>query len=201
MTRPIPARGSGGTAAVVGLVVTVLSVVGIASVVVRGGPVVIPGQANAAPATAIAADSGVTYPAVPALGTALVVVGAGPAAHPYALIVADLLDRHFSAINQRDHASWAGTVTASRVADFPPQKWLTAYRSTTDSAVEIVSMVDGSSGVLVGLRFMSEQQPEDAPPDLPVSRICWASTWPVGDLAQGGLIGTPDRGATSRQAC
>ncbi len=210
MTRPGPARGA-GLAAVILLVTAVLVIVGASSTLLRGGVVGMwdrptpdaPAATASAPAVqpGPAAQPGPTAAPGPTMTrrTALVAIGAEPAGHRSADAVVDLLDRHFSAINERDHAGWAATVETRR--DLPADQWQRAFRSTTDSAVEVHSIAEVSGGVLVGLQFVSEQQPADAPPELPVSRICWTVSWPVLELGSGGRIGTPERGSTGRQAC
>lgn len=54
---------------------------------------------------------------------------------------------------------------------------------------------------MVELSFVSTQGLSDAPPELPVGRICWNSRWPVEDIAAGGWIGLPMKGTTARRAC
>lgn len=58
-------------------------------------------------------------PVIPqrAIGTSLVQVTSTAASHPHAAAVVELLDRHFTAINQHDYASWSSTVTSQRAND------------------------------------------------------------------------------------
>jgi hypothetical protein len=137
----------------------------------------------------------------PAIGTNLVHVTSTAASHPSAAAVAELLDRHFTAINQYDYASWSTTVVSQRANDQSAAAWLKGYRSTNDDSVVVTSIFDGSTGLTVALSFRSTQQPSDAPPDLPVARICWESQWPVVDISNGGRIGTPAKGTTTKRAC
>lgn len=170
----------------------------------------------AAPATGrqlATGPAGVAYPgsptgpapAGPSSGAepgGLVTLDASAAGHPDSATVQDLLNRHFSAINDLDYDAWTGTVTARRASDQPSSTWLADYRSTVDSEVRVTSIETTSgSDAVVGLSFVSRQDPADAPADLPVSRICWTSEWPVSDLASGGRIGIPPPGTTGMREC
>ena len=122
--------------------------------------------------------------------------------HPAALAVLTLLDRHFSAINARDYAAWTETVVPQRAAHQPMSTWRSAYRSTQDQNVEVLSITASApDSVNVALSFMSTQDPADAPADLQAARICWQSTWPIVDLSGGGRIATPARGSTTDAVC
>lgn len=137
---------------------------------------------------------------VSASGVAQLVADA--ASHPRAQTVLALVDRYFTAINSRDYNSWSSTVVPRRAAQQAADSWLRAYRSTTDSTVVINSIADtGADAVTVGLSFVSTQNDEDAPADLPVDKICWRTQWPVVDLSSGGKIDTAPRGSTTKQAC
>jgi hypothetical protein len=143
-----------------------------------------------------------TAPApAPTIGTSLVQVSSAAASHPYAVSVAALLDRHFAAINARDYAGWSATVATQRANDQPRSQWLQDYRSTTDGSVVVTSISGGSEDLTVSLSFTSTQNPVDAPPDLPVSRICWDVRWPVADIANGGRIRSAGKGSTTMRAC
>ncbi len=137
----------------------------------------------------------------PAIGTSLVRVTSTAASHPYAASVAALLHRHFTAINQRDYASWSATVVAQRASDQSQSAWLKSYRSTTDESVVVTSISAGSTELTVGLSFTSIQDPVDAPADLPVTRICWEAQWPVVDISNGGRIRAAAKGSTTKRAC
>lgn len=122
--------------------------------------------------------------------------------HQYAATVQNLLERHFSAINTRDFDAWSTTVEPRRAAEQSSSSWSREYRSTRDSNVQVTSITTGDTDrVTVGLTFVSDQDPVDAPADLPVSRICWTSRWPVSSIASGGRIGIPPPRTTSRRAC
>jgi len=124
------------------------------------------------------------------------------AAHPAAETILTLLDKHFTAINDRDYASWSTTVVARRAKDQPQGKWTEDYRSTHDGAVQVTAIDDsGPDAVTVELSFVSEQDLADAPANLHAERICWQSRWPVVDGASGGRLDTPPKGSTTGRAC
>lgn len=197
--------GSGQrTGLMVGLAVAALLIVTSVVVVAQQKPT----SSAAAPAPAQATNSAggvrTTEPSptsTPAIGTRLIRVTSTAASHPFAASVAALLDRHFTAINQRDYASWSATVVAQRVSEQSQSAWLKSYRSTTDDSVVVTSISSGSTDLTVGLSFMSIQDPSDAPADLQVTRICWESQWPVVDISSGGRIRTPAKGSTTKWAC
>ncbi|WP_224401693.1 hypothetical protein [Pseudonocardia sp. ICBG1034] len=186
----------------VGVVALVVLLAGVASVLLRGIPELrsATGPTTGSGSTTAASPSVTAEPAVPAAG-GLVSIDTAAAGHPESAAVVDVLNRHFEAINQGDHATWTGTVTARRAADQPDSRWRADYRSTTDSDVVVTGLASSASGVAVGLRFVSTQDPADAPADLPVGRICWASTWPLTDDGSGLRIDVPARGSTSMSAC
>jgi hypothetical protein len=177
---------------VVGVVVAVVLFTGGMSLAVYGLPERVPD-----------ADGAAALDAAPPVGdaTALVRLDAGPAAHPAARQVLELLERHFDAINRKDYATWAATVTGRRAAHETPAHWLAAFGSTRDDAVVVTGITATAGGVLVDLSFVSEQDPADAPADLRVGRICWSSHWPIEGVGAGGRIAAPAKGATSQRAC
>jgi hypothetical protein len=84
----------------------------------------------------------------------------------------------------------------------PADAWQRSYRSTRDSDVTVISIVDtGADAVEVQLSFVSEQDLADAPRDLRAERICWRSRWPVRDLSSGGVLDIPPAGSTVKNAC
>jgi hypothetical protein len=153
-------------------------------------------------AVSSATGRGSTEPATPGVvGTGLVQVTGAATTAPAAAGVAVLLDRHFTAINQHDFAGWSTTVSGRRVTDQSRRRWESDFRSTSDSAVVVSAIKSTSAGLLVDLTFVSTQDTADAPADLPVTRICWSSRWPIENLAAGGRIGIPAKGATSKRPC
>ncbi|WP_157647067.1 hypothetical protein [Actinomycetospora chiangmaiensis] len=138
----------------------------------------------------------------PAASTVLVTTGAGMAADPAAPEVVDLLSRHFTAINANEFDAWSATVTPRRATSITRNDWLRNYATTVDSNVIAVRTRTGSDGNrLVDLSFVSNQAVTDAPPDLPVSRICWTSSWPLAVVNGQTVIDTPAKGATTKRAC
>jgi len=147
-----------------------------------------------------AADSDPPPPTTPS-APALVRLADGAASSSYGAAVLALLERHFTAINQRDFTTWTTTVTPARARDQSADRWRAAYRSTVDSEVIVTAIVTAGNGVAVSLAFVSSQDPADAPQDLHVSRICWTSVWPVDNVSQNLRIGVPSPGATAKRRC
>jgi hypothetical protein len=100
--------------------------------------------------------------------------------HPSGEAVRAQLQRHYDAINAGDHAAWSATVVPARAAGQPEPGWLAAYDTTIDGSIRVDRIDDLDGGrVLVRVRFVSTQDPTDAPPELQVRRICWRSSLPM----------------------
>jgi len=141
-----------------------------------------------------------TPPSAPAAGVVQLMDSA--ADRPAAGAVLALLDRHFTAINNRDYDAWSTTVVSRRARQQPRDAWAEDYRSTRDSDVRVTAIDDtGPDAVTVELTFVSEQDVADAPANLPAERICWRSRWPVVDVSSGGRLDTPPKGSTTGQVC
>ena len=134
--------------------------------------------------------------------------GAGPATvelsldaltHPQHLAVRERLQAYFDAINARDHAAWAATVTPDRVAAQPAETWLAGVRSTQDGTIRVDRIEDRPDGVLALVRFTSTQDVAGAPADLRVGRICWRTALPMTGVAL--AIGAGAPGNTLSQPC
>ncbi|GAA4706887.1 hypothetical protein GCM10023215_54490 [Pseudonocardia yuanmonensis] len=134
--------------------------------------------------------------------------GAGPATvelshdalmHPQHLAVRERLQAYFDAINARDHAAWAATVTPERAAAQPAETWLAGVRSTQDGTIRVDRIEPAPGGVLALVRFTSTQDPADAPPDLRVDRICWRAALPMTGAAL--AIGAGSPGSTLSRPC
>jgi hypothetical protein len=133
--------------------------------------------------------------------TALVRLGANAAGSPSAPDVLALLDRHFTAINERDFDMWTTTVTTTRSSSQSADQWRQVYRSTVDSNVVVTAIRPTANGLLVSVEFQSRQNPVDAPADLQVGNICWSSRWPLAGDGASLRIGTPAKGATDKRQC
>lgn len=205
---PSPARtGRIGPAVLIGaVVVAVLVIGGIAWSTSRSTTAAPTGQAVAtsiyAPPTPTNDPSPPTTATSLASPDGLVVVTPDAASSPNASTVVALLDRYFTAINNRDYATWSSTVDARRAAAQPYDAWVRAYESTQDRSVEVSSITSaGSDQLALTLSFVSTQSTSDAPSDLQVPQICWQSTWPLTDVSSGGRIAAPAKGATTKSAC
>jgi hypothetical protein len=147
---------------------------------------------------AVTTTGGPTAPTGPSSDTQVQMTPAAQQ-HQYAGQVKSVLQRYFDAINERDYAGWAGTVTAEQSAAWSEHDWLRAYDSTKDSSIKVVDIDDDP--LRVRLWFTSEQDPALAPQDLPVDCINWDVTYLLteeqGQLVLGGL----DPDATSKAHC
>lgn len=121
-------------------------------------------------------------PPIPAsgVGSSEVLLSADALAHPAHELVRAQLQRHYDAINAKDYAAWVATVVPERSAALDEAAWREAYDSSQDGTVRI-DRIDDLEGarVLVRVRFVSIQDVEDAPPDVPARRICWHSSLPM----------------------
>jgi len=143
-----------------------------------------------------------TEPSAPPASAGVVQLTAAAADRPAAGAVLALLDRHFTAINDRDYDTWATTVVSRRARQQPRDAWTDDYRSTRDSDVRVTAIDDaGPDAVTVELTFVSRQDVADAPANLPAERICWQSRWPVVAVSSGGRLDTPPKGSTTGAAC
>ncbi|MHA6793747.1 hypothetical protein ACVGVM_09555 [Pseudonocardia bannensis] len=121
-------------------------------------------------------------PSVPehGAGSATVELSADAGAHPAGAAVRAQLQRYFDAINARDYASWTTTVMPQRVEQQPEPQWRAGLETTTDGTIRIDRIADLDGGrVLVLVRFVSTQDPADAPADLQAPRICWRGALPM----------------------
>lgn len=119
--------------------------------------------------------------------------------HPRAAAAQRLLQAYFDAINQHDHAGWSSLVTAAMARSQSRAQWLRAYASTVDSSIWMQSMRDHP--VEVTVRFTSEQDPDLAPPDLPVHCINWTLTYQLVDEAGALLVGSTVSGSVTKAEC
>ncbi|MBW0115357.1 hypothetical protein [Pseudonocardia abyssalis] len=121
-------------------------------------------------------------PAIPpsGVGSSEVLLSADALAHPAHELVRAQLQRHYDAINAKDYAEWVATVVPERSEALPEEAWREAYDSSQDGTIRIdrIDDLDGAR-VLVRVRFVSIQDVEDAPQDVPARRICWRSSLPM----------------------
>jgi len=102
------------------------------------------------------------------------------ARHPYGETVRALLEAYTTGINERNYERWKSAVSQERIAVQPKHVWLQNYRSTRNGSIllhRIETAPDGSLRILFS--FTSTQDPEDAPPTLPVDCIRWRLMLPV----------------------
>jgi hypothetical protein len=163
--------------------------------------------AACAAAAAVVPRPSTSGPELPASGPGTATVTLSPDArdHPEGAGVRSLLQRHFDAINTRNYPGWAATVVPERAAALPEDAFRKAYATTLDGNVRVDRIEDdaplptGSHDLVVRFRFVSVQDPQDAPDRLRAGRICWASSLPlVGEPRRIGLTGG---GSSLPQSC
>ncbi len=141
-------------------------------------------------------------PPVPAsgVGSDEVLLSADARSHPAAELVRAQLQRHYRAINGKDYDGWVATVVPERSAVLPEEAWLADYGSTRDGTIRIdrIDDIEGSR-VLVRVRFVSVQDVEDAPPEVPARRICWRTSLPMSGVPP--LIEMSASGSSVAVAC
>lgn len=131
---------------------------------------------------------------------AQVVLGAQSADHPRAGEIQELVERYFQAINDKDFDAWAATVSADQLHGYTVEQWLGTYRTTTDSNIEIVQILDDP--LQVQMTFVSEQDPADAPPAMQVDCILWDVTYYLGNADDGSLVvGLSQRELSQMKEC
>ncbi len=114
------------------------------------------------------------------------------AASAQAPAVLNVLQRYFDATNAHNYPAWRTAVTTELAASQNQSSWEQGYRSTHDSSIVITAIKPyGSDGAVAAVSFTSTQSPTDAPPDLPVGRICWQTQLPITNLSGGGQVGSP----------
>jgi hypothetical protein len=157
-------------------------------------------------AAALASRTRAGPPDVPAEGVGSREVELSPDAadHPAAEAVLAQLQRHYDAINGRDYVQWRATVVPARAAALGEAEWQKAYATTRDGSIRVERIdpdpdAETDGGLLVRVRFVSTQAVENAPPDLPVERICWRSTLPMRGTPP--LIDVTGGGSSAREAC
>ncbi|ASO22276.1 hypothetical protein FHR81_004372 [Actinoalloteichus hoggarensis] len=100
--------------------------------------------------------------------------------HPDEDEIRVLVDTHFEAINGLNYELWATTVVERRVRDLPEQVWMDSYRSTTDGNVLIHRVDPGPEDSLrMVLSFVSLQDPQDAPAEVPADCVYWRVVYPL----------------------
>jgi hypothetical protein len=120
-------------------------------------------------------------------------------AHPRAAAAQQLLQAYFDAINQHDYPGWTSIVTSTMARSQNRAEWLDAYASTVDSSIWMQSMRDHP--MVVTVRFTSEQDPDLAPPDLPVRCINWTLAYQLVDEAGALVVGATVPGSVTKAEC
>jgi hypothetical protein len=132
-------------------------------------------------------------------GSGEVTLSVDALAHPAGESVRSQLQRYFDAINAKDYQGWSDTVVPERVAQQPEEAWQAGVRTTVDGTIRVDRVDDRpADSVLALVRFVSTQDPADAPETLRAGRICWRGSLPLTESplrvdtgAAGSLVGTP----------
>lgn len=153
------------------------------------------------PSTPSAGASSTTRSTGPTGPSSDATVEMAPAAqqHPRSAEVRALLQSYFDAINARDYAAWAVTVTTEQSEARPRAEWQQSYSTTTDSSIKALDIDDDP--LRVRLWFTSEQNPQFAPDDMPVDCINWDVTYLLVDQNGGLVIAGLDGSTTSKATC
>ncbi|MEB3367859.1 hypothetical protein [Saccharopolyspora mangrovi] len=102
------------------------------------------------------------------------------AAYPDQRIIEGLLDNYFDGINRQNYELWKSTVPPSKWRELPANKWYEAYDSTRDHEMKVHRIDPGQDrSALVMLSFKSEQDIEDAPPQVKARCVLWNVVYPV----------------------
>lgn len=134
-------------------------------------------------------------------GDTTVQLAADVSSDPHRDAVLDLLQRHFDAINSKDYEAWIDTVTAPRAQGMPQERWTHDYGSTTDTDMVVHRIEPTTSGFVLLLSFISRQEADLAPADLPVECIRWWVSYPVIEEADELRLGGTSRDTSQREAC
>jgi hypothetical protein len=93
-----------------------------------------------------------------------VAVAPSAAGNPAAPQVTALLNRYFTAINQRDYPTYASLFDQQLEQPQPKSSFDAGYATTIDSAVTLTGISDtGSGGLAASVTFRSQQNPADSP--------------------------------------
>jgi len=126
-------------------------------------------------------------------------LSAAAGADPRAGDVLAALRQYFGAINNRDYESWVDAVAAEQSAPQTEQQWVTAYASTVDSNLMVMTIAN--EPIRARMMFTSEQAVELAPPSLPVTCINWDITYLLDEQDDHLVLSGIDPSAQSMAAC
>ncbi|MEV0803209.1 hypothetical protein AB0I34_36350 [Kribbella sp. NPDC050281] len=103
-----------------------------------------------------------TQTTTPYSGNETVAVAPEAADHPAARAVVALLTDYFVSINQRNYTKFRSIHTQSERAKMSRDEFLTGYRSTYDSQVQLLALETAEDGrLLASVYFVSTQDAED----------------------------------------
>jgi len=119
-----------------------------------------------------------------------VTVAPGAAGNQAAPQVTALLNRYFTAINQRDYRTYASLFDQQLEQPQPESSFDAGYATTIDSAATLTSISDdGSGGLAASVTFTSQQNPADSPDNSSCDQ--WSITLFLVPGGTGYLIGPP----------
>lgn len=109
------------------------------------------------------------------------------------------VQRYFDSINQHDYQAWTQAVTPAAASKQDEKAWLTAYASTTDSAIELQAV--GTDPATASVRFTSTQELGLAPQDLQSTCITWSLTYRLEQSGDRFLIGSTLPDSVHKVSC
>lgn len=114
-------------------------------------------------------------------------MSASAEASPHAAEVRQLIHRYFTAINRGNYDAWLTTVTTAQ-AQRDRDRWLRDYSTTHDTDIYISDIYQDP--LTVRMQFVSHQDVEFAPADMPAECIRWDVTYYIIDEGLGLRVGT-----------
>lgn len=112
-------------------------------------------------------------------GSTVVAMTPDVAANSQGRQVQQVLQTYFDAINNRDYDKLLSVVTAQFAAAQPKQRFLSAYKTTSDGTIRVMRIDQAPSGLSVMITFHSMQDLADAPAFAKFKCIQWQEVLPM----------------------
>jgi hypothetical protein len=135
-------------------------------------------SARPSPGTGDPTGPATSSPAPPASSPGLVVAAPALAERPETAEVVALLERYFTAINDKDYAAYRDSLVGGPQRK-TEEEFRTDFRSTQDSDVRLLGLRPaGERGLAASISFVSTQDPELAP-DGRSACLRWSASFPL----------------------
>ncbi len=135
-------------------------------------------------------------------GSDVVKVTADVANHPQNNAVRTVLQAYFRAVNDKNYAAWADTVTDARRARTTMVQWHQDFKSTKDGTILLYRIEPGAQGTLRALvGFTSTQSLDEAPQEFQQPCIRWRLVMPMKFEHNSYRIDTTDNTAIEHDKC